>query len=54
MSVCDCEEGKRLLKAAAQPDSESVVREAFLEHIKNCPVCSAGVEHRTVLTPRKL
>jgi hypothetical protein len=29
MSVCDCEDGKRLLKAAAQPNSASVERYTF-------------------------
>jgi hypothetical protein len=42
MGVCDCEEGQRLLKAATQPNPGLVAREAFLEHIKNCPVCNAG------------
>lgn len=42
MSVCDCEEGNRLLKAASRPNSGSVAREAFLEHIKQCPLCNAG------------
>jgi hypothetical protein len=40
MGVSDCEEGKRLLEAAAQPDSESVAREVFLEHIRCCNVCN--------------
>jgi hypothetical protein len=39
VSVSDCAEGTRLLKAASQPNSRSVTREAFLEHIKHCPVC---------------
>jgi hypothetical protein len=42
MCVSDCAEGKRLLEAATQPNPGSVAREAFLEHIKNCPVCNAG------------
>jgi hypothetical protein len=42
MSVCDCEDGKRLLKVAAQPNSASVERETFLEHVNQCPVCKAG------------
>jgi hypothetical protein len=41
MSVCDCEEGKRLLKAATEPNPGSVARETFLEHIRHCPVCNA-------------
>jgi hypothetical protein len=41
MSLSDCEEGKRLLKAAAQPNSEAVVREAFLKHIHRCHLCNA-------------
>jgi len=40
MCVSDCGEGKRLLEAATQPNPGSVAREAFLEHIKNCPVCN--------------
>lgn len=36
MGLSDCEEGKRLLKAAAQPNSKSVAREAFLKHITRC------------------
>jgi hypothetical protein len=42
MSVCDCEDGKRLLKDAAQPSPGSMARENFLEHVKQCPVCNAG------------
>jgi hypothetical protein len=42
MSVCDCEDGKRLLKDAAQSSPGSVARENFLQHIKQCPVCNAG------------
>ena len=42
MGVSDCEEGKLMLKAAAQPNSELLVREAFLEHIKHCHLCNAG------------
>ena len=42
MGLSGCEEGKRLLKAAAHPNSESVAREAFLEHIKRCHLCKAG------------
>jgi hypothetical protein len=40
MSVCDCEEGNGLLKAESQPNAGSVAREAFLEHIKQCPLCN--------------
>jgi hypothetical protein len=42
MCVSDCAEGKRLLKAATQPNPRSVAREAFLEHIKHCHLCNAG------------
>jgi len=42
MGISDCEEGKRLLKAAAQPNSASSEREAFLEHINRCHLCNAG------------
>jgi hypothetical protein len=41
MGLSDCEEGKRLLKAAAQPNCESVVREAFVKHINRCHLCNA-------------
>ena len=43
MSVSDCEEGKRLLKAASQPNPGSVAREAFLEHVKHCPICNSSM-----------
>ena len=40
MGVSECEEGNQLLDAAAQPNSGSVAREAFLEHIKHCHLCN--------------
>jgi hypothetical protein len=40
MGLSDCEEGKRLLKAAAKPNRESAVREAFVQHINRCHVCN--------------
>jgi hypothetical protein len=46
MSVSDCEEGKRLLKAATQAHAGSEAREEFLQHIKLCLVCKA---HRSVI-----
>ena len=42
MGVSECEEGNRLLEAAAQPNSESVARAEFLEHIKHCHMCNPG------------
>jgi hypothetical protein len=61
MSVCDCEEGKRLLEAAAQPNPGSVAREAFLEHIKHCHLCNDGGTQNCTdpellrnITPQKL
>jgi hypothetical protein len=40
MCVPNCAEGKGLLEAATQPSAGSLVRQAFLEHIKNCPECN--------------
>jgi len=40
MGLSDCEEGKQLLKAAAQPNSEPVAREAFLKHLNRCHLCN--------------
>jgi len=54
MCVSDCAEGKRLLEAATQPNPGSVTREAFLEHIRHCPVCNDGGTHRIVPTPKTL
>jgi hypothetical protein len=45
MSTSDCEEGKRLLKAATKPATKpaagSQARDAYIDHIKQCRVCNA-------------
>jgi hypothetical protein len=41
MSTSDCEEGKRLLKAATTPTAGSQARDAYIDHIKHCRVCNA-------------
>jgi hypothetical protein len=42
MCVSDCAEGKRLLEAAVWGIGSPEARDAFLNHIKNYPVCEAG------------
>jgi hypothetical protein len=51
MGLSDCEEGKQLLKAAAQSNSEPVAREAFLIHINRCHLCNELQRNDPALGP---
>jgi hypothetical protein len=44
VSVSECKEGQRLLRAASKANPQSGTREAFLKHNKHRPVCSAPSE----------
>jgi hypothetical protein len=52
MCVSDCAEGKRLLKAATQTNPGSVARDAFLEHVKQCPLCNSSPNDPTEMPSR--
>jgi hypothetical protein len=44
VSISECNQGQQLLSAASKAHPKPGEREAFLEHTKRCPVCSAPTE----------